>query len=53
VTACPLWLICAFQPDVICCVPLNDHAAVHEVTAGPLFVIPTVAVNPPLHWLTW
>jgi hypothetical protein len=50
VTCWPLWLSCAFHPDVTCCVPVHDHVAVHADTAGPPLVTVTLAVNPVLHW---
>ena len=50
VTCCPLWLSCAFHPEVTCWFPLHDQVAVQALTAGPPLVTVTSAVKPVLHW---
>jgi hypothetical protein len=49
VTLSPDWVSVAFQIWVICWLPGNVQAAVHEVTALPRFVKDTLAVKPPDH----
>jgi hypothetical protein len=52
-TDVPVWVICAFQPEVICWLPVKVQLSVQLVTGEPVFVSVTFAVNPPDHWLTW
>lgn len=50
VTAVPLWLILAFQPEVTFWFPAYDHLTAQEDLAAPLLVTVTAAVKPVSHW---
>ncbi|GAB3805170.1 hypothetical protein GCM10027605_30660 [Micromonospora zhanjiangensis] len=51
VTWAPVWLTDPFQSWVICCPAVNDQVSRHPLTGSPRLVTPTVAPNPPDHWL--
>lgn len=52
-TDAPVCVTAAFQAEVICWLPGKVQVRVQLVTAAPVLVRVSEAVNPPVHWLTW